>query len=174
MKVESSRLLSLFILTFWLLFNPHLVSSQNIARLDSKFGFKTLKFRTPPDISNCTKIESMCTSKEKVYEYTKRDFYEVNDVLIKQVILSYYNNQLYNITVIFFPTDESKFDKMKNSLSYLYGVPNVDHGDSAFWGGSKVHLLLAQSKEDSFGSFIAFGLSITDSELDLRRTQDEF
>lgn len=159
------------------------VFSQNVAKLDEKYGFKTFKLSASPSLY---KIErsSLEDSNPNIteYNYTGTDLNYLYTVKTRGTTLTFYKNKLMSIQV-FFPDNfsESDYNIILYSLEKLFGIgnncvvndPTYTNYSGKKWVGKKVEmeiLRLYSNKNMKWGGY----LLISEKNLQNQRIEDEF
>lgn len=137
----------LFVLTLILLFPRFLVAqSDQLKKLDDKYGFKTLKFEMSKDsilpFNRNVDVTTSGDKKDSVSTYFLFDekFKSLGDANIESVAISFYKDRLYLVVAFFKGTDN--FNRVSEILRGQFGVPKQPNRylDQFVWEGDRVLL----------------------------------
>lgn len=162
--------------------------SQNNPKLDNKYGFKHFVLNTAPykykkEITKITSSDP--NSKITEYEYIGGKINDLFGVSITNITLTYYEDKLENIQILFGDIGkeftQNEYNKILYSLQQLYGEGNsLNVSDEDFvlyggrkWLGQKVTmevLRLYYKPSERISGYIA----ITENNLHEKRIRDEF
>lgn len=130
---------------------------QDLINLDRKMGFN--KFRLETSFNNYkTNLKFLATDKQKVkhYEYIGKDITSIFGITHKSIILSFYNNSLYSISINFNYTTEQEDAILQKKLKELFGYTKTSYDAESesgteseyalMWKSSKVLLQLGKYK----------------------------
>lgn len=125
------------ILIIILFFFQLVTYSQNLENLDSKYRFN--KFKLESTYQSYSKdLDFVLDDKStgvKFYNYTKKDISIFGFTDIKQLVLGFYKNKLYNISITLGPTsDENTYKIILSKLKELFGYPTLVTSGSDKYG----------------------------------------
>lgn len=145
------------IITIFILFS-NFIFAQSVNDLDIKNGFRHLKLgSSPSQIKNIVKQENQFSNNPNIltYDYIGSDIDNIFNVKVDKVILHFFKNKLFNISVNFgnleYSTDFEmyEFNNILSALERTYGTdwvrPTNDDGiilNGAIWDGKNVRLEL--------------------------------
>ncbi|MFK8274426.1 hypothetical protein ACI76Y_01945 [Capnocytophaga cynodegmi] len=131
---------------------------QSLSNLDAKNGFRHFKFGTfPSQIENIEKLDREYSKSPYVtfYRYVGKDIEYLHDVKINYIDLTFYNNKLCGIQIVFGDFDSSKtltsseFKRLLYALEQTYGkdwiYPEDRRGiliNGAIWDAKNITLEL--------------------------------
>lgn len=162
-----------------------MLSAQTLAQLDAKNGFRHFKLGSPPSAISNKISDSSFTDMVKEYKYTGNDITTLYGVKVKSISLSYYNNKLMAIRVVFGDAfdgpafTENQFNSIENALENAYGTDHynirksVDVIQGTKWLGKKVELEIIMHDTSQYG-YVTGYLNVYDKNIMAQFNNSQF
>lgn len=180
--MKKTGLLMLLFMSF-LLAPKTYVFGQSVKQLDERYGFKSLKLGTTPNLSISKKIDSWDRNANiSKYTYTGNDMGSIYNVPIKEVDLTYYKNRLMSIHISFNDGfSVSDYDLILYSLKQVFGEgnncnvkdPDFSLSSCRKWVGAKVEMEILRLYYQKNNKWIGY-LLIVEKSIQQQRISDEF
>lgn len=127
--------------------------SQDLDNLDKKMGFNKFRLESSYEVYKL-KLTYDMTGSDKVnyYKYNDTDIFSVFGVIIDKIILGFYKDKLYTISIEFFDTDRDEI-KLQNELQDLFGRQGIQYNSNSGefeydwvmnWAAKNVYLQLGK------------------------------
>lgn len=131
-----------------------IINGQTLSKLDEKFGVS--KFKLESNIEQYRQNVVFLDKSEQgsmFYEYIGNDIDSYLGVPVNQIILSCYQNKIYQVKIIFKETQNQYYDYIFQSLETIFGPPSnsrkfgyttgyLEYQKTHLWGTQKTELFL--------------------------------
>lgn len=139
-----------FLIFLAFFFSSFIIFSQTNTNLDNKNGFNKFKLGSNFNLHKSNlKFQTKDKNNVSYYTYIGQDIKSVFGVKIHEILIGYYKNKLYTISVDFGIIENSQSGKIVNELNKIFGEQEIEtnRNSESFeyewvisWSTNNVHL----------------------------------